>query len=384
MKEENRPDDGVKYRAYILMYVDSILCVRHDPGTSLALIDKYFKTKPGSIMEPTFYLESKLKKTVILNDVVAWGMSSSKYVQAAVQNVQEYLKNNGDRKLKKKASAPFEVTYMADIDESPMFGPEMANYFQSQIGILRWCVELGRIDIITDVSIISIFLCIPCKVHLDAVYHLFTYLSLHHNARVVFDPTYPNVDMRDFIKTDWKPMYGDVKEVIPTKAPVTRGKVIDLRLFVDSDHVGEHFTRRSRTGFVVYLNMAPILWLSKRQPTVESIVFCAEFVAMKNGIETTQGLRYKLRMMGVTIDGPTCVYGENMSVVHNTQCPKSVLNRKSNAIFYHAVRESAAMGESIIGHVPSVNNPADICTNAVPGGQKRDHLIGLWLHDSVD
>jgi hypothetical protein len=78
--------------------------------------------------------------------------------------------------------------------------------------------------------------------------------------------------------------------------------------------------------------MAPIVWFSKRQPTVESSVFGAEFVAMKNGIETTQGLRYKLSMMGVAIDGPTYIYGNNMSVVHNTQRPKSVLKKKSNAI----------------------------------------------------
>jgi hypothetical protein len=51
---------------------------------------------------------------------------------------------------------------------------------------------------------------------------------------------------------------------------------------------------------------------------VESSVFGAEFVAMKNGIETTRGIRYKLRMMGVTIDGPAYVYGDNISVVHNT------------------------------------------------------------------
>jgi hypothetical protein len=287
MKEETHPDDGVKYWAYILIYVDDILYVHHDPGTSLAHIDKYFKMKPGSIMEPTFYLGAKLKKTVMPTGVVDWGMRSSKYVQAAVQNVQEYLKENGDRKLKKKASAPFEETYRAAIDESPVLGPEVANYFQSQIGILRWWVELGWIDIITEVSMLSTFLCMPREVHLDAVYHLFAYLSLHHNARVVFDPTYPDVDMRALIKTDWKPMYGDVKEAIPPNAPVTRGKAIILRLFVDSDHAGEHFTRRSRTGFVIYLNMAPIVWFSKRQPTVESSVFGAEFVAMKNGIETT-------------------------------------------------------------------------------------------------
>jgi hypothetical protein len=235
--------------------------------------------------------------------------------------MQEYLKENGDRKLKKKVSAPFGATYRAEIDESPVLGPKMANYFQSQIGILRWCVELGGIDIITEVSMISTFLCMSREGHLDAVYHLFAYLSLHHNTRVVLDPTYPDADMRAFIKTDWKPMYGDVKEEIPPNAPVTRVKAIKLRLFMDSDHAGEHFTRRSRTGFVIYLNMAPIVWFSKRHPTVESIVFGAEFVAMKNGIETTRGLRYKLRMMGVTIDGPTYVYGDNMSVVHNNQRP---------------------------------------------------------------
>jgi hypothetical protein len=107
-------------------------------------------------------------------------------------------------------------------------------------------------------------------------------------------------------------------------------------------------------------------------------------VAMKNGIETCRGLGYKLRMMGVTLRGPNFVYGDDMSVVHNTQRPESVLKKKSNSICYHAVRESAAMGESIIGHVPYVDIPADICTKGVPGGQKRNHLIHLLLHDLCD
>jgi hypothetical protein len=54
-------------------------------------------------------------------------------------------------------------------------------------------------------------------------------------------------------------MYGNVKEMIRSDAPVPRGKEMDLRLFVDSDHAGDQFTRRSRTGFVIYLNMAPIV-----------------------------------------------------------------------------------------------------------------------------
>jgi hypothetical protein len=274
--------------------------------------------------------------------------------------------------------------YKPELDESPELDPTRANLYQSQIGILRWCVQLGCIDIITEVSMLSTYLCLPREGHLEAVFHVFAYMGLHHNARVLFDTTYPYVDMGTFIKTDWKSMYGDVKEMIPTDDPVSRGKEVDLRLFVDSDYAGEQFTKRSRTGFVIYLDIAPVVWFSKRQPTVESSVSGADFVAMKNGIETCRGLRYKLRMMGVALSGPTYVYGENMSVLHNTQQPESVLEKKSNSICYHAVHEYAVMGEALIGHVPSVENPADICTKVVPGGQKRNHLIRLLLHDLCD
>jgi hypothetical protein len=91
MKSETCPDDRVSYWAYILIYVDDILCVHHDPSSPLAKLDEYFKMREGSIQVPTFYLGAKVKKTVLPNGVVAWGMSSSKFVQSAVQNMKEYL-----------------------------------------------------------------------------------------------------------------------------------------------------------------------------------------------------------------------------------------------------------------------------------------------------
>jgi hypothetical protein len=87
MKAETRPDDGVLYWDYMLIYLDAILCVHHDPVSPLANLDEYFKMKEGSIQVPTLYLGAKLKNTVLTNGVVAWGMSSSKYVQSSVQNV---------------------------------------------------------------------------------------------------------------------------------------------------------------------------------------------------------------------------------------------------------------------------------------------------------
>jgi hypothetical protein len=54
IKAETHPDDGVLYWAYILIYVDDILCVHHDPGAPLVKLDEYFKLKEGSIQVPTF------------------------------------------------------------------------------------------------------------------------------------------------------------------------------------------------------------------------------------------------------------------------------------------------------------------------------------------
>ena len=105
---------------------------------------------------------------------------------------------------------------------------------------------------------------------------------------------------------------------------------------------------------------------------------------MKEGIERVRGLQYKLRMMGVPLAGPTLVYGDNMSVIHNTQKPQSMLKKKSNSICYHFVRESVAMGECVTAHICSENNPADICTKILPGGQKRNGLIAMVLYDLCD
>jgi hypothetical protein len=71
----------------------------------------------------------------------------------------------------------------------------------------------------------------PRQGHLDAVLNLFTYLDKKHNATsIVFDPTYPSIDMTVFKECDWKHFYGNVKEAILPNAPAPRGKEVDLRL----------------------------------------------------------------------------------------------------------------------------------------------------------
>ena len=97
-------------------------------------------------------------------------------------------------------------------------------------------------------------------------------------------------------------------EAITPNVTDPRGKSVDLRMWVDSDHVGDKMTRQSRTGYFIFSNTALIDSLSKKQATIEDSVFGAEFFAMETGVEALRGIRYKLRMMAVPLTGPTYIY----------------------------------------------------------------------------
>ena len=86
-------------------------------------------------------------------------------------------------------------------------------------------------------------------------------------------------------------------------------------------------------------------------------------------------LRYKLRMFGVPLQGPTNVFCDNESVVKNTTVPESVLKKKHAAISYHRVREAVASGTMRIAHESGETNLADILTKAV-AGPKLKYLCG--------
>ena len=80
-------------------------------------------------------------------------------------------------------------------------------------------MELGRVDICLEVSLMSSQLELPCEGHLGKLFHIFAYLKWKHRARMVFDPTYPSNDNDDFPRHDWEKHYGEVKEFIRTNDP---------------------------------------------------------------------------------------------------------------------------------------------------------------------
>jgi hypothetical protein len=108
-----------------------------------------------------------------------------------------------------------------------------------------------------------------------------------------------------------------------------------------------------------FLNKTPIKWFAKRQNMIESSTFGSEFVSPKIASEMNEALRYKLRMMGICIEGPTNTFVDNKSVVDNTTIPESTFNKKHNSIAYHKCRESVATSTMRVTHEPGSENIAD-------------------------
>ena len=95
-------------------------------------------------------------KVQLLNGVNAYAMSMSQYVQEAIRNVEQYLKKR-DLALVKKASTPMTANYSPELDGSKELGSDDAMYYQSLIGVLRWIVEIGCVEICMEVSAMSSF-----------------------------------------------------------------------------------------------------------------------------------------------------------------------------------------------------------------------------------
>ena len=379
--------DGSTYYDYVLLYTDDALVISENAENILRNeVGRYFELKEESIGPPKIYLGGRVRKVQLDNGVEAWAFSSSQYVQSAVSNVESYLSQEENQKRWKmptRAQTPLTTTYHPELDVSSELDPNKSAYYQSLIGILRWMVELGRVDICLETSMMSSHLALPREGHLEQVFHMFGYLKCHHNAEMVFNPSDPVIDETQFERRDWTSSeFGhlDGQEAVPPKMPEPRGRGFVIRAKVDADHASNTVTRRSRTGFLVYLNCALVYWWSKKQNSVESSSFGSEFIAMKQCCEYLRGLRYKLRMMGIPIIGPAYIYGDNQSVLVNTTIPDSTLKKKSQSIAYHFVREGSARDEWRTTYVNTNENEADLLTKQLPSGDKRKGFVRRLLH----
>ena len=111
------------------------------------------------------------------------------------------------------------------------------NYTPTEPNRILGTCELGRLDILMPISLMSHYLASAREGHLDQLFHVFAYLKNHDRATMVFEDLYPTFGDVKFSECDWTKLYPDACEpIMPENMPVPRGKHVVMSCFVDADH----------------------------------------------------------------------------------------------------------------------------------------------------
>ena len=338
---------------YIAVYVDDLaLAMLRPKEFTQLLIDKYkFKLKgTGPI---SFHLGCDF----IRDDDGVLCLKPRKYIDRMVASYEQMF----GEKPSTKVTSPLEKNDHPELDDSEFCTEEEVRQFQSVVGSLQWAISLGRIDITTAVMTLSRYRSMPRKGHLARAKRVVAYLRKMSDACIrirVHEPDYSSIPI---VAYDWATsVYGEVEELIPSDAPVPKGRFVTLTHYVDANLYHDCLTGRSVTGILHFVNATPVDWFSKRQATVETATYGSEFVAARTCVEQVIDLRNTLRYLGVPIRGMSWMFGDNESVVNSSAQPHAKLHKRHTALSFHRVREAIAAGIVGFFHIPGDSNPADI------------------------
>ena len=142
--------------------------------------------------------------------------------------------------------------------------------YQELIGQLRWIVDIGRLDIMLEMSLLLSYLAIPRVGGIEKAFHIFGYLKAHPKRNLGFDPAHPAINENRFPKCDWMEFYRDADKAIPGNIPVARGNFMSTHCFVDANHAGNTDTRLYQNSIVLFCKNFQILWFRNRHKSVEA------------------------------------------------------------------------------------------------------------------
>jgi hypothetical protein len=206
----------------VLCYVDDVMVISHEPGRTIDGIQAVFKLKGDKASAPDMCLVVTLEKKRNSKGVDCWTMSPEEYVKAAIENVEKKL--GGELPFSKgQCPTPMRTDYHPAENTSAELDVEGLGYYQELIGVLRWAVGIGRLDILLETSLLSSHLALPRKGHLEQVYHIFAYLKHGSRRRIYLDPSYPSISESRFQAYDWTDFYKYAEEPIPSNMPTMPG-----------------------------------------------------------------------------------------------------------------------------------------------------------------
>ena len=188
-------------------------------------IQHKFKLKDDKIAEPDNYLGTGLSKMMTENGRECWSMSPEKYCKAAVLKAEQMLSKDG-KILLTKCKTPLKSGYCPELGVSQELKSDGVQYYMELIGVLRWAVDIGRVDILYETSIMSTHLALPIVGHLEHLFHVFGYLKENPKWKIAFDPD------------NWFIDYQRNKKAIPGNMPPPRGNGVTTHCFEDTDLAG--------------------------------------------------------------------------------------------------------------------------------------------------
>ena len=149
--------------------------------------------------------------------------------------------------------------------------------------------------------------------------------------------------------------------------------------YSDADWGGFPDTRRSTSGFCVYLGDSLVSWSSKRQPTVSRSSAEAEYRAVANVAAECIWLRQLLGELRCDIKKATVVFYDNVSAVYMSTNPVHHKRTKHIELDTHFVRERVQLGELRVLHVPTGEQFADVMTKGLPTASFERFRSGLCV-----
>ena len=344
-------DMGDHYE-YVVVYVDDLAIASKDPQ---AIVDA-FMNDFGFKLKGTGPVAFHLGCDYFRDKDGVLCFAPKKYI---MKMAETYFRHFGDKP--KPATSPLEKGDHPELDTSEELDLENIKIYQSLIGAMQWAIQIGRMDITTAVMTMSGFRSNPRKGHLERCKRIYGYLFKMRNATIRFrteEPDYSNLPPSDY---DWDmSVYKGATEEIPATMPRPLGKRVVTSTYYDANLYHDMLTGRSVTGILHFFNKTPIDWFSKKQATVETATFGSEFVAGRTAVEQIIDLRLTLRYLGVPVDGPTYVFGDNKTTVDASSMPHARLHKRHTALSFHRVREAAAAGILKMFYIPGPQNPADI------------------------
>ena len=343
---------------YICVWVNDMLIISKDTKSIIKVLEKEYILK--GVGFPEYYLGADMKKTEKPENVFIMG--SYTYVKRCLSIYEQLF----GQPPPKGIHTPLDPKDHPELDTSDMLDNYGMHLYWKLLGILQWAVTLGRIDIMCAVMTMGGFRCEPRIGHLERLKRIFGFLRNYKNCSIKFRTEMPDYSIYPTEKYDWTYVYGKVEEELPPNMPKPKGKKVIISVFADANLYHDHVSGRAVSGILMMLNKTPIDWYSKRQATVETATYGSEFISARIATDKIIETRYMLRMLGVPMEGPSYMFGDNLAVVNSASIPDDTLKKRHNALCYHRVREAIAADIVKFIHIEGKDNPADVLTKFLP------------------